>query len=428
MANRDPLHQSAAKTSGMDTGIKRYELPLLPFEWQLIDLAGITEEEYRAFAAEVSNKVGIRPAEYDLVPNIVAWDPVSTSIIVSLLIGAATTAASYFLMPKPRMPAMATREQGGGQRQLGGRTGATAFAPTSGFDSIAELAAYGDPVPIIFGRYTGTTGGMLISPQLVWSRSFSYGNQQAIKQLYIVSEQGVGTTGVDRPDLEGIFLGNTPLDAAYEHTFAFYWRSGTFNGTSRIKADNLRYGTRGTAGTGDPETNGDIFLAPTRDSQADTAFCSSFTPSSNLEFGAYAAIYNGTDYRVNWKIIAFDADTDYGMQATLERIKIAGSYGLEDVAQIRSKYQSGTGRAYSRRMGITSINGQTVASGTTTASVSKGQYCVFTIDGGSINENFYWVGDTKNVTVEDINNELDSQRTAADAALQLGEKIGRAHV
>lgn len=406
--------------------VKHYKLPLLPFERELIDLAGITEDEYRKFAAEVAERGVLRPAEYDHIPDV-RNDALTVSII-SLVIGLASTAASYFLTPKPRMPGGEDRQR---QRQLGSRTGTNIFAPTSGFDSLADLATYGDAIPIVFGLYTGATGGMLISPKLVWSRSFSYGNQQAVKQLYIVGEQGVSATGISKPDLPGIFLGNVPLDAAYAHTFAFYWRSGTFNGTSRIKADNLRYGTRGSAGTGDPETNSDIFLAPTSKSQASYAFCNTYSPSSNVEFGAFAPMYNGTDYRVNWKIISISeldgqAD-DPENQALLERIKISGSYGHYDPfdrQKIRNQYQRGTGRAYSRRSGIVEIKGKKVTGGDTeVVSVVPGNTCVFRISGSKIKNSYYYRGSAKNVTVDDINNELDSQRAAADAALQLGETI-----
>lgn len=411
--------------------VKHYKLPLLPFEWQLIDAAGISEDDYRFFVAEALKLAKVRPAEYQHIPEV-RMDVVS--IVVSLVIGVALSAASYLLTPKPRAPRAAEEAR---QRQLASRQGATAFAPTSGFDTQAEVANYGDPIPIIFGRYTGTTGGMLVSPKLVWSRAFSYGNQQAIKQLFVVGEQGVGTVGIDKPDLQGIFLGNTPLDAAYEHTYAFYWRSGTFNGTSRIKAFNLRYGTRAKAGEqnagafGDPQTNDDIFLAPTRDSENDTAFCSAYTPTSNVEFGAYAPVYNGTDYRVNFKlvtIVEIDGDQDDpGNQLLLERAKIAGTYGREipeNRGFIRGKYQEGSGRAYSRRMGITSIDGQTVTSGNLAArTVLKGSVCQFTITGGKLPANFYYRGTSKNVSVDDINNELESQRTAADTTLQLGETI-----
>lgn len=434
MADRDSVHQQRPEKGSLVPGVVRYELPLLPFERQLIEIAGISEEEYREFAAEVARRGYVRPAEYAHIPEI-SNTGAEIIAIVSLAIGLASTAVSYFLTPKPQMPGAQDR---GRQRQLGSRTGATIFAPTSGFDSLAEIATYGEPIPIIFGRYTGSTGGMLIGPKLVWSRAFSYGNQQAVKQLYIVGEQGTGTAGINKPDLTGIFLGNTPLDAAFAHTFAFYWRSGTFNNTSRIKANNLRYGTRATADAGDPERDDDIFLAPTRDSQADTAFCSTFTPTSNTEFGVYTPIYNGTDYRVNWKIVSISEQEggtdDPGNQLLLERIKVAGSYGREIPEGrnfVRKKYQEGTGRAYSRRMGITNIDGKVASPlnvaarqyGQRVETVSVNSTCEFTIDGGNINKNYYYRGSTKNVSVDDIRNELDSQRSAADTLLQLGTTI-----
>lgn len=404
--------------------IKHHKLPLLPFERDLIEIAGITEDEYRFFAAEAMRMARIRPAEYEHIPEV-RMDVVS--IVVSLVLGLAMTAASYLLTPKPRMPGA---KDGTRQRQLASREGVDSFAPTSGFDSQAQVANYGEPIPVLFGRYTGTTGGMLISPKLVWSRAFSYGTQQGVKQLFVVSEQGVGTAGVDRPDLQGIFLGNTPLDAAFAHTFAFYWRSGTFNGTSRIKADNLRYGTRGAADTGDPETNGDIFLAPTRESLADTAFCTAYSLSSNAEFGCYSPIYNGTDYRVNWRVVSIprveNQEDDPGGQLLRDRIKIAGDYGLGFATKgqrsnVRAQGQKGTGRGYSRRMGITAINNQGPNGNTEVRYVQVGDRCTFTIVPERIPKTFYYSDDAKNTQVDDINTEIDSQCAAADAQLQLGE-------
>lgn len=406
--------------------VKHYKLPLLPFERELIDLAGITENEYRIFVAEALHRAKIRPAEYKNIPEIKATG--FEIFLLNLAVGLALSAASYFLMPKPRAP----RSSETTQRQLGSREGLQAFAPTSGFDTQADLANYGDPIPVIFGRYTGPTGGMLISPRLVWSRAFSYGTQQGVKQLFVVSEQGTGTTGIDAPDLQGVFLGNTPLDAAFDHNFAFYWRSGSLGGTSRIKSNNLIYGTRGRPDSGDPETNTDIFYAPTRDSQAEGAFCMAYTPSSNTEFGVYAPVYNGTDYRVNWRVVAIpwlpNQDDDPEDQLTLDRVKIAGSYGIglgspQWGATVRAQFQRGTGRGYSRRMGITAINGVATSLSSEVRQVSVGSTCTFSIVPNRLPKTFYHIGEATNTQTDDINSEVDTQASAADAALQLGETI-----
>jgi hypothetical protein len=459
MANGNSAHQSPFEQGRMVPYIKRYTLPLLPFERQLIETAGITEDEYRFFVAEAYKRSQIRPAEYDLIPDIQAVAPLLaagylaaaggtaaksaaiTSAVISFAIGLALTAASYLLAPKPKMPGAQDPTR---QRRLSNITGASRFAPTSGFDSLAELSSYADPVPVIFGRYTGATGGMLITPKMVWSRAFSYGTTQAIKQLYIIGEQGVGTTGIDRPDLTGIFLGSTPLDAAYAHLYAFYWRSGTFNGTSRIKSDNFRYGSRGTLDSGDPESNADVFVAPTRESLTDTAFCQAYTPSSNTQFGVYSPIYNGTDYRVNFRLhpaIETGSPDDDIKPVVLEQVKVTGDYALKGRTndwenKVRNRGQQGTGRAYSRRMGVISLQrGSTTYTATGATKFIEMQAaindtCVFRIDPTRLRKELYWSDRTendgfrmKNVKIDDINSELDSQAISADSQLQLGETI-----
>ncbi len=426
MANRDPLHQSADAKDQLVPHVKHYKLPLLPFEWELIELAGITEAEYRYFVAESIKRARIRPAEYDVVPHITNYIPgVTEAILVSLAVGLATSAISYLLMPKPNSGDQVR------QRQLASRKGADRFSPTSGFDTLAELADYGSPVPIIFGNYTGSTGGTLASPRMVWSRAFSLGSQQAVKLLFVVGEQGLGE-GLDRPQLGGIFLGNTALDAIYAHDFAFYWKRNT-NSFSRIRAQNLAYGTRGTGFSGDIETNDDIFLCPTRNSFADTGFCNAFSLGSSTQFGVYAAIPNSQNYRVNWRTIAIpeleDAPDDPGSVSLAERIKISGDYGYDPSTKsgrssIRASGQSGVGRNYGRRMGITRHNGYAPTAPTEVRQVTPGDLITYTIAPGQLPEDLYYINPNyRNVQIEDINSEIESGRRAADEMLQVGETI-----
>ena len=98
---------------------------------------------------------------------------------------------------------------------------------------------------MVFARREDDIGGVLATPQLVWSRAFSYGNEQGVKLMFVVGEQGLGD-GINRPDLEGIYLGTAPLDASTTNKFAFYWNRNT-NVNGRILAKNFAYGTRATA-------------------------------------------------------------------------------------------------------------------------------------------------------------------------------------
>ena len=431
MEPRRIVHQSDNKAGGMVshrgiTDLSR--LPLLPFERELVATLGCTEAEYRAFTIEAMKRSRVRPAEYDGVPDIVCAEAIYIPLLISLAVGLVTTAISYLLMPKPKAP------RGPEQvRQLGSRTGADRFSATSGFDTQVELANYGDPIPVIFGKYTGATGGILASPRLVWSRAFSYGSQQGVKLLMVVGEQGLGD-GIDRPELNGIFLGNSALDAIYSHNFAFYWKRNT-NTFSRIKAQNLAYGTRGDQSSGDTQNVDDIFLCQTIDGQSQPGFCQSYSLSANTQFGAYSAIPNGTDYRVNWKLVPIpnvggDRNKDDPKdQRLFERIKIAGDYGLlvGDVANIniRNQAQRGVGRGYGRRMGLTSLNGEPVtAAETEIRQVEPGNTAVFTIAPGKLPENLYYrSADIQSTQVTDINDEISAGRRSADELLQVGETV-----
>ena len=434
------------------------KLPLLPYERQLIDALGCSEEEYQKFVFEAMLRGAVRPAAYDNIPDIQAIAPLAaagylaatgaaatkaattTAIVTSLAIGVALSAISYLLTPKPKAP---SEVEGIRQRQLGSRRGGDRFLAISGFDSVADLADYGSPIPIVFGKYTGATGGMLVAPRLVWSRAFSLGSQQAIKLLMVIGEQGLGQ-GLSAPDLNGIFLGNVPLDSVYSHNFAFYWKRNT-NQVFRIKARNFLFGTRGTASSGDIENNDDIYLCPTLSSAKDTGFCQAYTPSSSTQFGVYSGIANATNYRVNWRVVAIprlegkkrdDSDNDPGRALLLERIKIAGDYGIEPESdaqgdprwvQIIKEGQKGVGRNYGRRMGITSINGIPANARTEVRQVSVGSVARFSIEPGEIPKNRYYFKDTKSTQVDDINSEVLDGQEAADDALQVGETfmIGR---
>ena len=466
MADRDPVHQPVSVQGRLGSGAVIFQPRLLPYERQIAELAGLTEDEYRFFVAEAYKRSRVRPAEYDHIPEVVNLGPAAiaiafsspllvgggaakgaaaTAALVSLAVGVATTALAYFLMPKPKASQSAT-QNGGTQLNLASIQGGQRFSPTFGFDSQAELASYGDPIPVIFGRWTGTTGGMIVTPKLVWSRMFSYGRQQGVKLLFVVGEQGVAEgippDGIDPPPaLQGIFLGNGALDAVYDETFAFYWKRNTTLVKPRIKAENLVYGTRGTLASGDPESFDDIFSCPTAISQNDTGFSAAHGLSNNAEFGCYSPIANGSHYRVNWRVISMPrnigVEEDPGLNLSFERIKIAGQATLTN-NQLASGYDvfatmlrtgmEGTGRNYSRRMGITALNGVGVSDSTGVEErfVNVGDIATFTIARNQIPENFY-KGTDREVSVQDINDATTEERIAADDALQIGElfMIGR---
>ena len=223
MADGNLVRQSNVGEGSVVFGPSVYDLPLLPFEKELIKTIGITEEEYRKFAVEVRRKGVVRPAEYQYLPDVQAsgLEPYLVQIAISLVL----TGVAYLLTPKPKMPEASKRSQ----LDLGSVNAGNRFTQSRGFETLNELADYGAPVPIIFGLYNEAekVGGMLVTPKLVWSRMFSHGTQQSAKLMFVVGEQGVEDDerpdGIAPPDLEGIFLGNNALDIIHEDFFAFYW-------------------------------------------------------------------------------------------------------------------------------------------------------------------------------------------------------------
>jgi hypothetical protein len=308
MADRPSVHQSRFEGGRMVPYRQSADPVLLPYEKQLIDSLGCTEEEYKEFVRHLQDKATARPAEYALVPDIqngpvivpatVATIAAGTAgtltalgvVLVNVAVGLTLSAISFLLTPKPKAQRDVT------QLQLGGADGASRFSPKSGFDSSQNLASYGTPVPIVFTNHIQTdstwSGGVLIAPALVWSRMKSWGSFQ-VAEIVAVAGQGV----MDLPDRSGIFLGNNAVDGIFETDFQFYWNNGSV-ASSRLCGVNLRYGQLGSPALPTPQE--DAFVAPTTNGANDTGFSGAFTPSNQTKFGVYSGIPNGTPYRPNW--------------------------------------------------------------------------------------------------------------------------------
>ena len=291
---------------------------------------------------------------------------------------------------------------------------------------------------------------MLYTPRMVWSRMRSHGTQQSVKMMYVVGEQGVAEgvapDGIGIPNLQGIYIGNSALDAIYADSFAFYWkRNTTSSDETRIRKDNRVYGNN-EPWTEDEE-NDDAFLCPTSEGTNDTGFCSAHSLSNNAQFGCYAPIRNGTTYRVNWSTIPIphvsdDKDDDpRPYMRGYERFKIAGDKIDANTRQdhdgdgnrTQNQGQPGEGRNYSCRMGIVDYykGGTKYQSRTGNGTegnawipqrvydgVEIGDICLFEIrpQKDRIREDLY-----DDVKVDDINSAIDEMRRAADEQMQLGE-------
>ncbi len=453
MADGNLVRQSNVREGAMVFGPSVYDVPLLPYERELIKTIGITEKEYQLFAAEVRQRGRLRPAEYEHLPDIQA---LGTESLIVLGISLLLTGASYLLTPKPKMPSAPKS----GRVDLESISGASRFTPSRGFETISELADYSSPIPIIFGLYDEARkiGGMLTVPKLVWSRMLSHGTQQQARLLFVVGEQGVADDGIAQPRLEGIFLGNNALDTVYKDFFAFYWKKGSAaGGSNRVLAGDLIEGTRGDLASGDPSTENDasaeVFVCPTNVQDLDTAFCHAYTPANNTEFGAYGAIPNGTGYRLNYQVITVPRDN---INKTAQRVNIVkrlkiigdlnlGRDGGGDVEAgtkpkdnnaylhtVQDQHHEGEGRQYSPRMGVWSfrspggslitVDGSFSGQKKAVLDVAKEDEINFRISATEIPSDAYeGRKDQAGEKVDDINSTVRSEQLAADDAMQIGE-------
>jgi len=408
MAARDPFHKSSDKSGGLEAHGTNYNPPLLPYEKELIQLIGCSEEEYKKFVRHAAIRSTIRPAEYAHIPDI-RCDPTG-GILTAIVIGVLTTAASILLAPKPSVPDLGRRKQVSPE-SLPDQVGPSRFNQASSFDSVASLSGYGNVIPIPFGK-SGRgadgelTGGLVLAPSLLWSRLFSFGTYQMYKAIYTA-----GQYGISLPDVRGVWLGTNSINTLGNRDYALYWKSR--QGTNRVTRANLFAGTDGAPGTGNPDEADDPFLCPTGLGEFDTGFSMAYTPSTNAQFGAFSAIHNGSSYRFNWEILSApfetfaDEDSPNDDARDTYRIQRRRMNGRD--AEIINRGQPGVGRAYGRQMGLIAHNG-----------ISYADKTVVTVD----------VGDTVTFRIQDDNEDI-RRRSEADelqvAGLSLDDYISSAN-
>ena len=183
---------------------------LLPYEVELCESLGITDKEYFEFLDLVEAK----PVEADIVAGpaalaaLPAFMTVGTGSAIALsfwgqvIVSVALAAISYLLTPKPKDPGQQPR------LTIGGVQGRSRFTPTSGFESLQDLASLGSFIPLVYARQ-----GVRVSSQLLWSqlRTAQYG--QVINAICLFSN---GTLGA-KPQYNSFALGETFLSLSLIH-------------------------------------------------------------------------------------------------------------------------------------------------------------------------------------------------------------------
>ena len=388
-----------------------YTQPLLPYERQLIEVLGISEQEYRQFASEVTAKGYQRPEAYDHVPDI-RCEPFLTPIIVSLVVGAIFTGVGMLLAPKPPKPEDAEET---GQKNFGDQQGRTRFNSSVGFDSAAQLAQLGSRIPLIFGRFieskgNAESGGIVVEPLMVWSRMFSNGSFQTIEAMMVIGNSTISK----KPELDGIMIGGTAMANIYRTNYAISYKSS--NGKNRLFPSDVIYGDATSTGN-----QYGLFVCPTATGSAKGGFCMTYTPTNTTTFGVYEAIPNGGRYSVNWRVISIlkqSGSDDPKGRLKNERRKIAGT-----AHDSKNNKMGGQGRFYSPKCGVIGSSGGATPGWREykfVIDVNIGDTVTYRIDGSGFEGECGFDGKSE-VTATDIDQAVNGIRDAADAALQVDE-------
>jgi hypothetical protein len=244
---------------------------LLPYEHDLIATLGCTKEEYLEFLSLQEEYNDIKAGSVLDIRN----DPATVSIVLTV-IGIIFQVASALLMPRPQIPSV--------ERTGDVQTREQRFAPRFGFNSAQEVAKYGDVIPIVYTDITtNPNGGVRITSSMIWSAIRSYGQNQYMQMLAILS--GGAITAIDAN--KSAFGQTAITDLVAQNKWIYFRPSGTGalafqNETSNNSAtDPARYGNA---------TDNPYRLQIDNSLTRYDGFSQVYSPSSSNTFGGYSPV------------------------------------------------------------------------------------------------------------------------------------------
>jgi hypothetical protein len=251
---------------------------LLPYEHQLIEALGVSKEDYLSFVAQQHIYNDVKEGTVLDVRNAEG-----TVALVLAIVGMLAQVASILLMPRPSIPSVSA-----GPGQVSSRE--EVFAPRFGFNSVQQLAAYGDPVNLVYtNREVNPQGGVRIAGSLIWSAVQSYGNSQFVQLLFVLGAGGLGAI-----DLKRSAFGQTALRDLIAQN---YWNYFESQYTGALRNASLRPDPYGQVQGADPSAAGEAFSNPYRIRTAPGSaldrvegFSHAYSPSTANTFGIYGIL------------------------------------------------------------------------------------------------------------------------------------------
>lgn len=272
---------------------------LLPAEIELCEAVGLTEQEYWDFVQLNEAYNGERSEAYAHIPDV-RNDPVT--IVVNIVIGIALSAVASLLAPKPRTPSSRGDRKQPGALQTEDQTSGNRYAPQSSFDSIQQLASLGSVIPLVYCKYrTGDgRGGVRVNSTLLWSYMTTLGRNQQLRALMLFSHGTIES----RPDYAGYAIGDLLIENYALGKAELFFATGA---GKRGNPSNNRFLQSDAYSKGEMEQ---LAGGTTRDpfavewgTELQQYFSGSRTPTTQSTFGTYAAMPNGTAFKVNYELV-----------------------------------------------------------------------------------------------------------------------------
>ena len=262
-------------------------IALLPQDREIMDLAGLSESEYRWFVRQCIKNAKLRPCE----PVAIGIDV----ILLQILIAVVLTGAAYLLTPKPKAEERSTPKATTVDGQDVVRR--DRFASKSGFDSVQNVVEMGSVIPIIYCKREEVNGevygGLRVNTNLLWSQLLSIGGGQNFKGVYMIGE------GPLTLEQKQIALGNNML-SGYElakdleagRISIYYSQDG-----GRLSSADYERGVLPEFDLTSPNLR-DIYSVEDANGIYSPDFCQAIQPTNQSEFGVYELIGNNLGYKI----------------------------------------------------------------------------------------------------------------------------------
>jgi hypothetical protein len=263
------------------------QIVLLPQDREIIDITGMSEEQYRWFVRQCILYSKPKPGEP------VAFEPITFAI--TLIVGALLSAASALLAPKQttdeRTPAEESKTEG---QDIIRRD---RFAPKSGFDSFQNVVDVGSVIPVVYAKREIVDGkqygGIRLNTNLVFSQLLSVGGGQMFRGIFMVGE-GAPDLLFEQTAFGNNILGSYDLGRNLQagRLTMYYAPSG-----GRITSNEYILGVIPANDVGN-KANNDVYSVEGANNQLGPDFCQTLQPSNQRQFGLYSHIGNNMGYKI----------------------------------------------------------------------------------------------------------------------------------